>query len=110
MSYAGSMKEIRFGQFGIVSDLASDAMPDGGLIRCENGQFLNGIVEKAEEISDWVRSNPTYKSCVRMRLVLAPPAIVNSPSSMTPRVVSLAEICSACPLVHPRRCESNRNL
>ena len=62
MSYAGSMKEIRFGQFGIVSDLASDAMPDGGLIRCENGQFLNGIVEKAEEISDWVRSNPTYST------------------------------------------------
>jgi len=60
MAYDAQQKLIRFGQFGLMSDIASDNIPDGALIRCENAQFLNGIIEKADEITDWVYGNPDY--------------------------------------------------
>jgi hypothetical protein len=62
MAYSGSQHVIKLGQIGLISDVASDAMPDGSLIRCENTQFLRGIAEKADEITDWVFGNPSYQT------------------------------------------------
>jgi hypothetical protein len=60
MSYNGQVVEIKLGKYGLMYDLAQDQLPNDALIRSENIQFMNGMVEKADEILPWIYSNPSY--------------------------------------------------
>lgn len=62
MAYAGSQKVIRLGGLGLMTDMSQDALPPNSLIRCENVQFKHGIIERADEITDWMYGNPVYQT------------------------------------------------
>jgi hypothetical protein len=62
MSYSGQQKVINLGRLGLMSDLSEDTIPADGLIRCENVQFKNGIIERADEVTDWMYATPGYQT------------------------------------------------
>jgi hypothetical protein len=62
MGYSGSQKVIKLGAYGLMSDLSQNDLPPNALIRCENVQFKNGIIERAEEIADWMYANPSFQT------------------------------------------------
>lgn len=62
MAYAGSQKVIKLGLYGLVSDLSQDNLPPNSLVRCENVQFMNGIVERADEITEWMYACPDFST------------------------------------------------
>jgi len=64
MPYTGQIAEVKFGDYGLMYDLAQQNIPQNAFIRCDNVQFLNGIAEKADQINPWVLGNsytsPTF--------------------------------------------------
>jgi hypothetical protein len=62
MPYTGQIAEIKFGDFGLMYDLAQQNIPQNAFIRCDNVQFYNGLAEKAEQINPWVLGNPSFSS------------------------------------------------
>lgn len=62
MAYAGNQKTIKFGGYGLTTDLSQQNLPSESLIRCENAMFKNGTIERSEEITDWMYGNPVYQT------------------------------------------------
>lgn len=62
MAYNGNQKVIKFGAYGLTTDLSQDNIPSEALIRCQNVQFKNGTIERADEITDWMYGNPVYQT------------------------------------------------
>lgn len=62
MPYAGQIAEIKFGDYGLMYDLAQQNLPPNALIRADNVQFLNGMAEKADQVFPWMYGNPSYQT------------------------------------------------
>lgn len=62
MPYAGQINEIKFGDYGLMYDLAQQNLPPSAFIRADNVQFLNGMAEKADQITTWMNGNPSYST------------------------------------------------
>jgi hypothetical protein len=62
MPYTGQIGEIKFGEYGLMYDLAQQNLPNNAFIRADNVQFLNGMAEKADQINPWVDGNPNYST------------------------------------------------
>jgi hypothetical protein len=62
MPYTGQIAEIKFGDFGLMYDLAQQNLPPNSFIRADNVQFYNGIAEKADQINTWVLGNPSFST------------------------------------------------
>lgn len=62
MAYVGQVAELRLGSIGLMYDMAQQDLPINALIRSENVQYYNGIIEKADQINDWMLSNPSYST------------------------------------------------
>jgi hypothetical protein len=58
MPYTGQIAEIKFGDHGLMYDLAQQNIPQNAFIRADNVQFFNGMAEKADQINTWVLGNP----------------------------------------------------
>lgn len=60
MPYTGQIAEIKFGDNGLMYDLAQQNIPPSALIRSENVQYLNGMIEKAEQINLWMEGGSQF--------------------------------------------------
>ena len=62
MPYTGQIAEIKFGEYGLMYDLAQQNIPPQAFIRADNVQFFNGIAEKADQINTWMLGNPSFST------------------------------------------------
>lgn len=62
MPYTGQIAEIKFGDNGLMYDLAQQNIPPSAFIRADNVQFYNGMAEKADQINTWMLGNPSFST------------------------------------------------